>query len=163
MNQKTVQQAVLRTGAQLANLCTFLPQEKVNRGLACVARLSLPSQILYTMHKCLDLMDPLSSSSYSFFVFFFFFFLKQVGEFSGFDASQLLRETEKAVGGPDLLAEHDRLAAIEVDLGDVERQLGAKRDKLEQLKEQNKALERDKEKMEQRKEHLEKADLCEKR
>jgi len=114
VNQKTIQQAVLRTGAQLANLCTFLPQEKV-------------------------------------------------GEFSGFDASQLLRETEKAVGGPDLLAEHDRLGAMEADLGDVERQLGAKRDKLEQLKEQNKALERDKEKMEQRKEHLEKADLCEKR
>jgi len=112
--QKAVLQVVERTGAQLANLCTFLPQEKV-------------------------------------------------GEFSGFDAAQLLQETEKAVGGPDLFDDHRKLVAQEAKIGDLERQLEAKKVRVEELKEQNKALECDREKMEEREACLAKVALCKQR
>jgi chromosome segregation ATPase len=113
-NQKAVLAVVERTGAQIANLCTFLPQEKV-------------------------------------------------GEFSGFDAVQLLQETEKAVGGPDLFDDHRKLVAAESEIGDVERQLESKTARVEELKDQNKVLERDREKMEEREGFLLKAALCKQR
>ena len=113
-NAKEVQKIVDRTGAQIANLCTFLPQEKV-------------------------------------------------GEFSGFDAVQLLNETEKAVGGPNQHADHRQLVALQAEMGDTQRQLDAKKKKVEDLEAQNASLERDREKMQEREAHLKKVDLCKKR
>jgi chromosome segregation ATPase len=103
--QKIIQEIVERTGAQLGNLCTFLPQE-------------------------------------------------MVGEFSGFDAMQLLVETEKAVGGPDLYEDHLKLTKQETQLSDHSRQVDAQRARVADLKLQNQALERDREKMDQRDRHL---------
>jgi chromosome segregation ATPase len=111
---KVIQALVGRTGAQIGNLCTFLPQEKV-------------------------------------------------GEFSGFDSIQLLKECEKAVGGPELFKDHETLTEMEKDLGGVERQIESKQQRVDQLQEQNKALERDRDKMEQREQHLKTVDLCKKR
>jgi chromosome segregation ATPase len=113
-NAKDVQKVVDRTGAQIGNLCTFLPQEKV-------------------------------------------------GEFSGFDAVQLLAETEKAVGGPTHYAEHLELCALQHEMGDAARQLEAKKAKVEELEAQNASLERDRKKMEERDLHEAKAKLCQKR
>ena len=113
-NMKKVQEIVERNGAQLSNLCTFLPQEKV-------------------------------------------------GEFSGFDAKQLLVETSKAVGTESQYANHQKLKEMEEDLNDQSRQVDSKKKKVAELKDQNSALERDKEKMEEREEHVAKVELCQKK
>ena len=71
--EKDVLARIAATKAQINNLCTFLPQEKV-------------------------------------------------GEFSGFDAPALLVETEKATGGPELLADHNKLIETEKSLNNHELQ-----------------------------------------
>lgn len=113
-NAKDVQKIVDRTGAQIGNLCTFLPQEKV-------------------------------------------------GEFSAFDAEQLLVETEKAVGGPTHYADHLQLCALQHEMGDAARQLDAKKAKVVDLEAQNASLERDRDKMAARDLHVAKVALCQKR
>ena len=99
---------------QIANLCTFLPQEKV-------------------------------------------------GEFSAFDSIALLRETEKALGGQQLLDEHEKIVDFEKTMHDAGRTARSAVEELEEVEKQKRNLEPDKEKLERRQAHVEKAELCGKR
>lgn len=73
-SEAQIKPIIEKGGAQLSNLCTFLPQEKV-------------------------------------------------GEFSGFNAMQLLLESEKAINEDLLYNKHQELVEQEGQLGDIERQV----------------------------------------
>ena len=86
-----------------------------------------------------------------------------MGEFSGFEAKDLLLETQKAVGGTAMVDQFKELVEGEKNLNQRDLQVQSKTGRIAELRQQNEVLERDKQKMEERAAHLEKAEVCKKK
>ena len=78
----------------------------------------------------------------------------RVGSFSGFDAKQLLQETEKSLSGTKhLYQQHLALIDLEKEISSSGSNVSSVEERLKQLQEDNERLEREKELMEERKQH----------
>jgi chromosome segregation ATPase len=88
----------------------------------------------------------------------------RVGSFSGFDAKQLLIETEKSLSSSQhLYNTHQELIKDQLELQGGSSQVGTLQDKLSQLQVENARLEREKQRMEERQIALEQAELLRKK
>ena len=88
----------------------------------------------------------------------------RVGSFSGFNAQELLMETEKSMSGTKhLYTEHQTLMTLEDEFRRGDNDLGSIEDELKKLKADNEQLEREKERMEERQDALNQIDLLQKK
>jgi chromosome segregation ATPase len=88
----------------------------------------------------------------------------RVGSFSGFDAKQLLIETEKSLSSSQhLYHTHQQLIQDQIDLQGGTNQVETLEEKLQQLQVENQRLEREKQRMEERQVALEQAELLRKK
>ncbi|KAL6495727.1 Structural maintenance of chromosomes protein 5 [Orobanche gracilis] len=87
----------------------------------------------------------------------------RVCEFAKLTPVQLLEETEKAVGDPQLPVHHRALITKSQELQKFERAVASNKGSLDQLKAQNAELEKDVERVRQREDFLEKADIMKKK
>jgi len=86
----------------------------------------------------------------------------RVGSFSGFDAKQLLQETEKSLSGSKhLYTQHLELIEMEREIRQSTGSVETIGDKLQQLEEEAQGLELQKERMEERKEAEKQIELLE--
>lgn len=84
----------------------------------------------------------------------------RVGSFSGFNAQELLIETEKAMSGSKhLYSEHETLIALEDDFRRGDNDLGSLQEELGKLKADNERLEREKERIEERQQAMQQIEL----
>ena len=88
---------------------------------------------------------------------------EKVGEFSAFDDIGLLKETEKALGGQDLVDKHEALIKAEKAASEGARRMRTAAEELEDCEKRLKELEPEQARLERRQRHVEKARLCEQR
>ncbi len=88
---------------------------------------------------------------------------EKVGEFSAFDDIGLLKETEKALGGQDLVDKHEALIKAEKEASEGARRMRTAAEELEDCEKRLKELEPEQARLERRQRHVEKARLCEQR
>jgi len=88
---------------------------------------------------------------------------EKVGEFSAFDDVGLLKETEKALGGQDLVDQHESLIKAEKAASEGARRIRTAAEELEDCEKRLKELEPEQARLERRQRHVEKARLCEQR
>ena len=88
---------------------------------------------------------------------------EKVGEFSAFDDIGLLKETEKALGGQELVDKHEALIKAEKEASEGARRMRTAAEELEDCEKRLKELEPEQARLERRQRHVEKARLCEQR